>query len=267
MIIDSYEALATLLPNNVAPAMGDPTLFEKILPYIRHAESWVKDNLCDHTSKMWQSDEFKYFIRVAVACDAIERAFSGLDLVMTPNGFGVVSTETIAPASRERTAALRADIVRMRDTNILKAVDMLRRDSLWCAGLHGRLWMRSIISVFDPIYHDDSGSFSLKKYYITANRLSGHEFDIANRSLSAMLLECLREASLRGQSSKLLSQVDGLLRKMDQGYKPTFDDHSRIVDIIRRDSALRVMWDTSRQSTQWELPGFDNDKNSGGFFF
>ena len=45
-------------------------------------------------------------------------AIPSLDLVLTPNGFGIVNTTTIVPASKERIERLQLSIESLRDTVI-----------------------------------------------------------------------------------------------------------------------------------------------------
>ena len=50
------------------------------------------------------------YFRRAVYATAAYNALPTLDLVATPNGFGVVSNQNIAPASKERVAAFRESL-------------------------------------------------------------------------------------------------------------------------------------------------------------
>ena len=59
--------------------------------------------------------------RRCVAIRAMLRVFRQLDIVLTPTGFGVVSTDNVKPASRERVAALRDEL----QCNLLSAEDAL----------------------------------------------------------------------------------------------------------------------------------------------
>lgn len=69
---------------------------------------------------------------VAVAClEALYEAIPHLDLVLTPNGFGVVSNQNVAPASRDRVSALRLAVRDSRDDAIDTLLDALRRREAW----------------------------------------------------------------------------------------------------------------------------------------
>ncbi len=108
------------------------TQFEQIVPAFRSATSEIYDALASFFSvaslevsafigALSQEDEERPGIaetatRLAVlkACRA---ALPHLDLVLTPTGFGVVSNQNVAPASRERVAAL-AEQLRQKESQV-----------------------------------------------------------------------------------------------------------------------------------------------------
>ena len=53
-----------------------------------------------------------------VAFDAFRNAVPHLDLILTPNGFGIVNNSNIAPASKERVERLIASLLSNRDDEI-----------------------------------------------------------------------------------------------------------------------------------------------------
>ena len=65
------------------------------------------------------------------------RAVPSLDLVLTPNGFGIVSNQNVAPASRERVSRLIASLETSRDNAIEQLVTYLFR---WAEWRDGVLW-------------------------------------------------------------------------------------------------------------------------------
>lgn len=54
------------------------------------------------------------------------------DLILTNNGFGVVSNQNVAPASKDRVAAFKDSLMRSADKAMEKAIDMLRSVDGWC---------------------------------------------------------------------------------------------------------------------------------------
>ena len=68
--------------------------------------------------------------RIVVA-HALMHAIPSLDLVLTPNGFGIVSNQNIAPASRERVERLIASVEQQRDDAIILLQKQLFRRADW----------------------------------------------------------------------------------------------------------------------------------------
>ena len=66
-----------------------------------------------------------------IATEALRRAIPSLDLVLTPNGFGVVSNQNIAPASKERVDRLIGSLADYRDDCIANLLLLLSRESDW----------------------------------------------------------------------------------------------------------------------------------------
>lgn len=67
-----------------------------------------------------ENEELTWCVKKIVCMTAFTNKMSSLDLVLTPTGFGVVSTQDTAPASAQRVSALRnemlTEVMRARDT-------------------------------------------------------------------------------------------------------------------------------------------------------
>lgn len=85
---------------------GGEEIYKGIKPYLQPAYWRLKNEL---KVKLMNNKCAPYFRR-AVYATAAYNALPTLDLVATPNGFGVVSNQNIAPASKERVAAFRESL-------------------------------------------------------------------------------------------------------------------------------------------------------------
>ena len=85
---------------------GGEEIYKGVYPYLQPAYWRLKNEL---KVEIMNNKCAPYFRR-AVYATAAYRALPTLDLVATPNGFGVVSNNNIAPASKERVAALRESL-------------------------------------------------------------------------------------------------------------------------------------------------------------
>lgn len=85
----------------VVPAFKTPTgeVFKKVERFVKEAAAeW--DSVMVEGAKLSAVIEEK--LKVAICSRAAYNAMPHLDLVLTPTGFGIVSNQNTAPASKER---------------------------------------------------------------------------------------------------------------------------------------------------------------------
>ena len=92
-------------------------VYEKVEPHFMSAYDEVKADFMGDVgttaAEDGQHDQLESAVKQLVAIDAFLSVFRQLDLVLTPTGFGVVSTQQMAPASKQRVDAL---IGQLRDS-------------------------------------------------------------------------------------------------------------------------------------------------------
>lgn len=108
MILDTKEKLEIAMP--LLRSSQDDT-FIALEPFITSALDKFKSELFGSCYAFLESEDEKYsYIQrkasILVGYQALHEAIPELDLRLTPNGFGVVSTEGIVPASGERVRRL-----------------------------------------------------------------------------------------------------------------------------------------------------------------
>jgi len=98
------------LLENYCPALINPTdtLFNKLAGYIDNAIAALAAFAI--TDDFLTTTELQRLYAETVCTRAAYEAIPSLDLVATPTGFGVVSNNNVAPASRERVDALREQL-------------------------------------------------------------------------------------------------------------------------------------------------------------
>lgn len=121
-LITDDAQLRTLLPNVVKTVLGESTFYSKLSPFLTSAQSWLEEFVTGH-DKLPEPERWRHLAEAIVARRAFADAVPSLDLVLTPNGFGVVNTSETAPASKERVERLIASI---RST-VDRDVDLLFR--------------------------------------------------------------------------------------------------------------------------------------------
>uniref|UniRef100_UPI003FEFC244 DUF6712 family protein n=1 Tax=Candidatus Limisoma sp. TaxID=3076476 RepID=UPI003FEFC244 len=106
-LITTEAQLRAHIPNTIASVKGEVPFIERLALFLDLAEDWVKttftsestfNTICGYTD----SNNIKILCSRLVVADALRRAIPSLDIVLTPNGFGVVNTSNLAPASKPR---------------------------------------------------------------------------------------------------------------------------------------------------------------------
>lgn len=122
-IITTDEQLRSHLPNIIASVKGETPLIERLALFLDLAEDWVRttftsdstfNTICGYTD----ANPTKVLTARIVVADAMRRAIPSLDIVLTPNGFGIIYTSNIAPASKPRVDRLVGSMLTHRDDRI-----------------------------------------------------------------------------------------------------------------------------------------------------
>ena len=119
MLIDNDSTLRTFLPNAFETIDGEVQLFDKLSPWLKESEEWLKENIVGDCIAFVDEESPLYSnMQSFVVADAFAKAIPSLDLVLTPNGFGIVSTNNIAPASKDRVERLIKSLITHKDRMI-----------------------------------------------------------------------------------------------------------------------------------------------------
>ena len=95
-LVSSESVLRKFIPNVISSVKGKVPLFDKLLPFLELAEIWVKGTflskgVLDFIAECGDEEVVKVYATKIVVCEAYRNAIPSLDLILTPNGFGVVS--------------------------------------------------------------------------------------------------------------------------------------------------------------------------------
>lgn len=272
-ILTDPHRLMAFLPNAIQPAPGDRDFFDKLLPYIRSAERWADCEICPLSLITDENQDIRRTILAVVAPHALHEALAMLDIVVTPNGLGVVSTETVAPASRMRSDAAAASLIRQRDSSIRDAVDMLRTCPQWLASDTGRLWGRTLFPDMSDLSSMSGGSPDYAKYLYLKSKIMAFEDLLAERFVSPELMTRLRNQYLsrsldNAEAAECVRRIRSLtLKHLLYPDNREMKEIASLVDFIRDRPYIFPEWPASATSRRFSLPGFSNDRNSSGFFF
>ena len=135
-IIKTEAQLRAHIPNIIATVKGETPFIERLAHFLDLAEDWVKttftsestfNTICGYTD----SNPLKITTARLVVADALRRAIPSLDIVLSPNGFAVVNTSNLAPASKPRVDRLIGSMLGHRDDCIAALLPGLVGASKW----------------------------------------------------------------------------------------------------------------------------------------
>ncbi len=122
------EIFESACPSAVMP---DETVFSRIQTYIVDGEQVVSRLMGDQWADYEDNASLALPAHRVICLHAYLEALPHLDLVLTENGFGVVSNQNVAPASRDRVLRLAQQVRDSRDDAVDDLLDRLRGKEQW----------------------------------------------------------------------------------------------------------------------------------------
>ena len=138
MLINDNDTLKKYVPNTLKAVAGELSLFDKIQYHLLQAEQWLTDTFVssDTMSRIRtysDSTPLLHYCRIITAAEAMRHAVPQLDLILTPNGFDIVSNQNITPASKDRIERLLLSLEKQRDDALAVILTMLPDAHHWTA--------------------------------------------------------------------------------------------------------------------------------------
>ena len=288
MLITSDEQLRRLIPHVFATVEGEPTLFEKLTPFLESAEEWAKmhfvpDDLFELTADLSATAETEadtstvaalcLSLEKAIVCEAYKNAIPSLDLVLTPNGFGIVSNQNVAPASKERVERLLASLEQERDRNIEQLLLRLPTIEGWEQSAQGKYFAATMFPFLGLCRRLAINEHLWDEYQHLHDRLIKIENVLAETYFSHEQMDVFRQHvvnqmrlchPLEEQVIRSLQSLEMMLVSDMQVHNQSFYD---LVNIIREHSDIFLAWHVSETAKLYSPAVFRNKKNSGGYFF
>lgn len=145
MITDSIDSeyIRWCIQNVQFEVEGEQPIENKLAPFIKNTENQLISEYLMPGDFLNEDDldVAKQYIVVTAFADAVP----SLDLVVTPTGIGVVNTETIAPASKERVERL-IDYLRQRSGVLLDdLLSRVRTYTEWRASERGQYYCSTFL--------------------------------------------------------------------------------------------------------------------------
>ncbi len=283
-LITTSEQLASLIPNTTVTVTGETPLLTKLTPFLESSELWLSDTflsaaiLADIATRP-DTDTLRTLTEQALAYDAFHRAIPHLDIILTPNGFGIVSNSNVAPASKERIERLMSSLLFNRDRLLMQLMHLLPSLPGWTESEQGRFFSATMFPNMDITLHFNLTTESRwEKYLALRQDAISIEHFLATQYISRELLEVLRwevqTSQYRTPSHKTLCRV---LRSIElrclQSPTPMQTIHKEhgalfsLVNTIIESPTDFPEWHNSTTAQLYSPPVFENKKSSNGFWF
>lgn len=275
-LITNDQQLRELIPNVFSNVKGETSLFDKVAPFLASAEQWLINNFCSLKTfnvicGYTDDNPTKTTAQRIVVCEALRNAVPSLDLVLTPNGFGVVNNQNIAPASKERVARLVNSLAEQHDELLELFIPMLVGASKWKESAQYGFFSASLFPNIDLVSLCGFTANRWEKYVELRTKAIDIENSLAEEFISPELMDKFRLAVIGGTLSSdaepvvrgIKAQVvDVLLGKPISTRRMMY-----LVNIIRNDINSFPEWHNSATAKLFTPPVFKNNKKSSGYFF
>lgn len=276
-IITTDEQLRAFVPNVFVSVAGEPTFFQKLEPFLLSAETWTAQQLTgsaalDEISLMPPEHIERHLLSVIIVSEAFRQAVPSLDLVLTANGFGIVSNTNVVPASKERITRLVDSLESTRDDAISSVLPYLDKLDGW-ANTEQQKWFKATLFPLPSMIVKLGYSTKLWQSYLSVlDQLSVVETEIAEQWLSPEYMQLLRSYGLNESAAPAPDRriLDGVRRAVLSAVKnsrlpvPLLD--SLVNYIIGHPEEYQV-WHDSDTAKLFNPPVFVNKKESHGYFW
>ena len=276
-LITTDAQLRAHIPNIIASVKGETPFIERVAHFLDLAEDWVRttftsestfNTICGYTD----SNEIKIICSRLVVADALRRAIPSLDIVLTPNGFGVVSTQNLAPASKPRVDRLVGSMLAYRDDCIAALLPELVGASKWLTSPQADFFGSTLfpdLGIVDAVGGATGSKW--EKYLELRPQVIDLEASLAEEWLSPELLSALRSENLRGDLTEKRSVIVRQVKAQILGYLKSGSFSSRrladIVNRIRENKDDFPEWHRSETAKLFAPPVFRNEKKAKGYWF
>lgn len=277
-LITSNDQLRRHVPNTFAPVTGETPLYDKMETRLRAAELWFTQRVTDLRGLYREEDNTlvplfpipEDLVPGIIVTEAFRHSIDSLNLVLTANGFGIVSNDHIAPASKERTDRLKEELRVQRDAQLSRFLTCMEGTD-WTACSGWRKFHETLVhfdsSYIDPVRFEDweagQGMFRII------------EDSLADRYISRPLYDTLRSTHIHTDSH--LRPLHLALIIIERNILKGQDQHRQLralVDVIRTATEAdgvtpaRVFdcWRDSPTAILWQDHSFQNDPKRGGIW-
>ena len=276
-LITTDAQLRAHIPNIIASVKGETPFIERLALFLDLAEDWVRttftsettfNTICGYTD----TNPLKVLTSRLVVADALRRAIPSLDIVLSPNGFAVVNTSNLAPASKPRVDRLIGSMLSHRDDCIASLLPGLVGASKWLTSSQADFFGATLfpdLRIVDAVGGATGSKW--ERYLELRSQIIDLEASLAEEWLSPELMSALRSENLRGDLTEKRGEIVRQVKAQVVGYLRGGSFNSRrladIVNYIRLNAESFEEWHKSETAKLFAPPVFRNERKASGYFF
>ena len=280
-LITSDQQLRRYLPNAFDTVEGETTFFDKILPWLDQAERWVMtqfigSDFAPELLAMAETEPLRTCATLVTVHEAFMRAVPSLDLVLTPNGFGIVSNQTVAPASPHRITRLIASLETSRDIAIEQLIHNLFLNSTWSASPIRGWFSATLFPNIDLANLCGFTEHRWANYLGLRSKAIDIEQRLAEEYISPEQLAVFRDEVMSMLSDltvatshhfRVIEQLRQIVVTALQSNPVPVTSLRDIVDLMRKNETSFPHFRNSDTYKLFEPPVFENKKKANGYWF
>ena len=276
MLITCDTDLRKYLPNALATVEGESSLYDKLDFFLAASERWLAEHFTGTTvlveiSAMEPSTPIRMLACQIVVADAFARAIPSLDLVLTPNGFGIVSNNNLAPASADRVNRLLSSLHTNRDWLLDQLLSLLPAYHDWASSPQGLFFASTLFPRFSLVTALGKDENVWHSYQSLRSQLVSIEDELAEKYISLELYRRFRQhILLQTVSAEELSIIEPLKQiEVDllAGKRLNYELLISLVERIRQNTTDFAEWQTSSTAQYFQPQRFQNEKKSRGYWW
>lgn len=275
MIIENDQLLRQFIPNTLVSVDGEMSLFDKMKVELLQTEQWLQrlvgnlDNIITWAGERGEEEQeiIKQTLAQIVAQHAFMLMIPSLDLVLTPNGFGIVSNNTIAPASKERVERLQNICEMKRDVAIEELLQHILKYEQWRASNRQCLFLKTLFRTPYSLFTTESKKHVFESFIQNLPDLIDIEHKLAENYISEEVYSTLRHNYENPNFEtiiELLKNAEGRMLLNKKLFPLTLES---IVQMIRTDATLAPIWESTDTAKLFQQKRFENKKTSTGYWW
>lgn len=276
-LITNESELRDYIPNAFTTVKGETTLLKKLAPFLESGELWLKQYITGEAMMTLicgrpSTDTMRSIATHIVVNEAMRQAVPSLDLVLTPNGFGIVSNSNIAPASKERVERLIASLEDTRDDYVEQLIKLMGCEEAWQGSPQYRFYTSTLFPNLDLAVLCGFNEHRWRNYRALRNQVQLMENMMAEEYISHEQMMKLREIQVKGSYTTMQLVVISTLRniiinKINGKNIPHQMILRDIVNTFRKHPEEFPEWHASSIAALFNPPVFENKKENRGYWF